>query len=100
MADRLDAEMRIVLAEGLLPRDEAAALRQEALDARQSPLALLVERGRLSERSYRSLVALAFDDTSVANLDPSTSTSTHRLPAHPHPRRMHRASPCRAGIAT
>jgi eukaryotic-like serine/threonine-protein kinase len=80
MADRLEAEMRIVLAEGLLSRDEAAALRQEALHARQSPLALLVERGRLSERTYRSLVALAFDDTSVANLDPSTWSATDPLP--------------------
>lgn len=74
--------MRIVLAEGLLSRDEAAALREEAHDARQSPLALLVERGRLSERTYRSLVAIAFDDTSVANLPAAEDPGAYDAIAH------------------
>ncbi len=76
MSDRHDVEMRIVITEGILSDEEAAALRQEALQTRQSPLALLVKRGRLSNETCRSLLALAFDDTVARSSDPTPVTAT------------------------
>ncbi|RKH56259.1 hypothetical protein, partial [Corallococcus llansteffanensis] len=53
-----DIEMELWLAidEGLLPREEAAALREEARRLGRSPLELLRERGVLSEETLASLL--------------------------------------------
>ncbi|HEX7837692.1 MAG TPA: protein kinase [Kofleriaceae bacterium] len=85
MADLREAELRIVVAEGVLSRSEAEALREEARHKQQSPLALLVQRGRLSEDSFQSLLAEALNDAvwRVAGQELSTSTYTMALPAHP-----------------
>ncbi|MFE8605105.1 protein kinase [Archangium violaceum] len=55
MSDAFDSELRMAVAEGLLSREEAEALRQEALRLGRPPLELLVERGRLSPDSLASL---------------------------------------------
>ncbi|HEX4420959.1 MAG TPA: protein kinase [Kofleriaceae bacterium] len=75
MTDRLEVEIRIVVTEGILSREQASALRQEALQTGQSPLALLVARGRLSDESLRSLLAMAFDDTAMGGADPTPVTA-------------------------
>ncbi|NOK16346.1 serine/threonine-protein kinase [Corallococcus carmarthensis] len=54
-----EAELRVALAEGLLREQEAAELREEARRRACGPLALLRERGRLSEDSLVSMMALA-----------------------------------------
>src|SRR6185295_7765927 len=46
-----EAELKIAVAEGILPRSEAEALGEEARRLERRPLRLLVERGRLSEES-------------------------------------------------
>jgi tetratricopeptide (TPR) repeat protein/predicted Ser/Thr protein kinase len=58
-----EVELRIAVAEGILSREDADALAAEARQKRQSPLALLVERGRLSEEIFASLRAEARDGT-------------------------------------
>src|ERR1043165_4966855 len=59
MPDLREVELRIAVAEGLLSRPEADLLGEEARRKQQSPLALLVQRGRGSEESYQSLFAAA-----------------------------------------
>ncbi len=63
MAGLHDVELRIAIAEGILSREHAGALADEARRKRQSPLSLLVEQGRLSEESFASLRAQARNDT-------------------------------------
>jgi serine/threonine-protein kinase len=63
MAGLHEVELRIAVAEGILSREDADALAVEAREKRQSPLALLVERGRLSEATFASLRAEARDAT-------------------------------------
>jgi serine/threonine-protein kinase len=53
--DQQDAELKVALAHGVLTMAEADGLRDEARRAAQSPLRLLVERGRLSDQTYVSL---------------------------------------------
>jgi eukaryotic-like serine/threonine-protein kinase len=62
-----DGELRVAIAEGLLTRADAEALAEEAREKHQSPLALLVERGRLSEDSLRSLLSKASPGTDLAH---------------------------------
>ncbi|MFY1825999.1 protein kinase domain-containing protein [Myxococcus fulvus] len=50
-----DAELRIALAEGLISREEAEALREEARRSGRGVLELLVARGRCSEASFAAL---------------------------------------------
>ena len=50
-----EAELRMALAEGLLSREDAEALREEAARRGVSPFQLLVERGRISVDSLVSL---------------------------------------------
>jgi serine/threonine-protein kinase len=57
-----EVELRIAVAEGIVSREDADALAVEARQKQQSPLALLVERGRLSEETFASLLAEARDD--------------------------------------
>jgi len=71
MADLHEAELRIAVAEGLITRADANALAEEARQKQQSPLTLLVERGQLSEDSYRSLLGNVATGT---DLDGSTVT--------------------------
>ncbi|HYH99385.1 protein kinase domain-containing protein, partial [Hyalangium sp.] len=55
MPEDLEAELRMALAEGLLTREEAGALREEALRLGKSPMALLKERGVISDESLADL---------------------------------------------
>ncbi|MBZ4419110.1 protein kinase [Myxococcus sp. RHSTA-1-4] len=55
MSERYEAELRHALAEGLLSRDEAEALRAEAARLGRAPLELLRERGRLSDDTLASI---------------------------------------------
>jgi tetratricopeptide (TPR) repeat protein/predicted Ser/Thr protein kinase len=50
-----EAELRIAVAEGLLPEEKLAALREEARRLEQSPLALLAARRSLSDETLASL---------------------------------------------
>ncbi|RYZ42564.1 MAG: serine/threonine-protein kinase [Myxococcaceae bacterium] len=59
MRQDFEAELRVALAEGLLSEEEAPELREEARRQARGPLALLRERGRLSEDSLMSMLALA-----------------------------------------
>ncbi|MCE9668400.1 protein kinase [Myxococcus stipitatus] len=54
MSEQDEVELRHVLAEGLVSREEAAALREDAARLGRRPLELLRERGRLSEDTYAS----------------------------------------------
>src|SRR5690349_2002307 len=62
MPELREVELRIAVAEGVLSRAEADALGEEARRKKQSPLALLVEQGRLSEDSFQSILAEAMND--------------------------------------
>jgi len=66
MREPYEGELRIAIAEGLLTRADAKVLAEEAREKQQSPLALLVERGRLSEDSLRSLLSKAATGTDLA----------------------------------
>jgi eukaryotic-like serine/threonine-protein kinase len=57
-----EVELRIAIAEGILSRENAEALGEEARRRRRSPLSLLVERGQLSEDTFASLLAQALGD--------------------------------------
>jgi len=58
VSEQEDAELRHALAEGLISRDEAEALRLEAERLGRRPLELLRERGRISEDTYASALRL------------------------------------------
>jgi predicted Ser/Thr protein kinase len=85
MADLCEAELRIVVAEGVLSRSEADALGEEARRRHQSPLALLVERGRLSDDSFQSLLAEALNEAVWRTTGQDASTSTYTMPGPPSP---------------
>ncbi|MFY2561231.1 protein kinase domain-containing protein [Corallococcus terminator] len=55
MYDHHEEELRIAVAEGLIPREEAATLGEEARRLGRGPLALLHERGRISEQTLAAL---------------------------------------------
>ncbi|OJT25148.1 hypothetical protein BO221_12300 [Archangium sp. Cb G35] len=80
MSDAFDSELRMAVAEGLLSREEAEALREEALRLKRDPLELLVERGRLSEDS---LVSLRKESQEQARtpMTPADDTITVRPPS-------------------
>jgi eukaryotic-like serine/threonine-protein kinase len=63
MHEEHEAELRIALTEGLISRDEADALREEARHRQVSPLLVLRERGVLSEQSLASLRGLEQEPT-------------------------------------
>ncbi len=50
-----DSELRMAVAEGLLSREEAEAIKEEAHRLGRNPLELLIERGRLSADTLASL---------------------------------------------
>ncbi|RKH12089.1 serine/threonine-protein kinase [Corallococcus sp. CA053C] len=52
----VETELRLAMDEGLLPREEAAALREEARRLGRSPLELLRARGVMSEQTLASLL--------------------------------------------
>ena len=97
MHEQHEAELRIAVAEGLLAREELDDLRQKARALERSPLAVLVEQGRLSEeslaplrRALREALRLqAVEAEGAATLQPSPGTpvpgDTAREPAFPVP---------------
>ena len=80
MPDLREMELRIAVAEGILSRPEADALGEEARKKKQSPLGLLVERGRISEQSFQSLLAEALNDPAWRAADQEGSASTLPVP--------------------
>src|SRR5215813_10978116 len=85
MPELREVELRIAVAEGVLSRAEADALGEEARRKKQSPLALLVEQGRLSEDSFQSILAEAMNDPvwRAAGQDALASTHTMQMPPLP-----------------
>ena len=63
MLDAHQEELRLAIAEGVLRREDADALAQEARKGNLSPLALLVARGQLSEQSFEALRARMWNTT-------------------------------------
>jgi eukaryotic-like serine/threonine-protein kinase len=74
MAGPHEVELQIAVAEGILSREDADALGEEAHRKRQSPLALLVERGRLSAESCQSLRAEALRGSAPGGVEADGST--------------------------
>ena len=83
MAELREVELRIAVAEGVLSRAEADALGEEARRKKQSPLAILVEQGRLSEDSFQSILAEALNDPAVRAAGRDVSASTYTMQAPP-----------------
>ena len=85
MPELREVELRIAVAEGVLSRSEADALGEEARRKKQSPLALLVEQGRLSEDSFQSILAEAMNDPVLRAAGTDASASTYTMQAEPPP---------------
>jgi eukaryotic-like serine/threonine-protein kinase len=81
MSGAHDVEIRIAVAEGIVPREHAGALAEEARRMQRSPLALLVERGRLSPDTCTSLLAQALDDPARLEVEPDESARGDSLRA-------------------
>ena len=84
MSANHEAELRIALAEGILTKTEAVALGEEAARFRQSPLELLVGRGKLSSETLASLRATpenSQDPDATATLDPVRAEQAARRDA-------------------
>jgi len=73
-----DAELRVAVAEGILTRDEANALGEEAVRLGRSPLDLLVERGKVSTGTLASLRLVGEQPTEPA----ATVIRNHVRPGH------------------
>ena len=84
VSDAFDSELRMAVAEGLLSREEAEALREEALRLGRPPLELLVERGKLSEDSLASLRKEAQEQTRTP-MDTADDTVTVQRPSRELP---------------
>jgi len=84
VSDAFDSELRMAVAEGLLSREEADALREEALRLGRPPLELLVERGKLSEDSLASLRKEAQEQTRTT-MEPADDTVTVQRPSRELP---------------
>ncbi|MBN1208272.1 MAG: protein kinase [Myxococcaceae bacterium] len=63
MQEDYEAELRMALAEGLVSREEAAALGEEARRLGRTPLELLKERGQLSDASLAALKQADLEST-------------------------------------
>ncbi|HEX3482451.1 MAG TPA: serine/threonine-protein kinase, partial [Kofleriaceae bacterium] len=85
MPELREVELRIAVAEGVLSRAEADALGEEARRKKQSPLALLVEQGRLSEDSFQSILAEAMNDPVWRAAGADASASTYTMQTEPPP---------------
>jgi eukaryotic-like serine/threonine-protein kinase len=85
MPELREVELRIAVAEGVLSRAEADALGEEARRRKQSPLALLVEQGRLSEDSFQSILAEAMNDPAWRTAGADASASTYTMKTEPPP---------------
>ncbi|QSQ13153.1 protein kinase domain-containing protein [Myxococcus landrumensis] len=90
--ERYEEELLLALNEGLVSAEEAARLREEALDQGRSPLELLSEQGRLGEYTLGALrdeLSRDVDDTAgtgpgpleAATLDPETPVVSPQAPA-------------------
>ena len=84
VSNAFDSELRMAVAEGLLSREEAEALREEALRLGRDPLELLVERGRLSEDTLVSLRKESQEQTRSTQ-KPSDDTVTVQRPSRELP---------------
>jgi len=82
-----DSELRMAVAEGLLSREEAEAIKEEAHRLGRNPLELLIERGRLSADTLASLRREASSEPVRDTGDPHND-STLELP----PREEQRAT--------
>ena len=80
-----EVELRVALSEGLLSEQEVDSLREEARRLDRSPLALLRERGRLSEGSLISMLALARGGAAPHLAHPRDETATVAPPRAPTP---------------
>jgi len=88
-----DIELRIVVAEGILSREDADALAAEARLKGRSPLLLLRERGRLSEETFVSLAAEAMNGATQPGITlegshagaPPPGAAASDVPAFPVP---------------
>ncbi|HEX8111388.1 MAG TPA: serine/threonine-protein kinase [Kofleriaceae bacterium] len=85
MQELREVELRIAVAEGVLSRAEADALGEEARRKKQSPLALLVAQGRLSEDSCQSILAEAMNDPAWRAAGRDASASTYTMQMEPAP---------------
>src|SRR5687768_8707887 len=74
MHEEHEAELRMALAEGLISREEADALREDARRLGKSPLALLKERGVVSDASLAALHQV--DDESTVTRAPPAGADT------------------------
>lgn len=91
MADWHDEEMAIAIVEGIVSRSDAAIVDKEARRRRVSSRALLVDLGRLSPDSLRSLLAVRIDSAlsgstlsiSSTGLGRARSAAGERSPAFP-----------------
>ncbi|AGP40472.1 serine/threonine-protein kinase [Sorangium cellulosum] len=95
MSPEHEAELRVALTEGLVTRAEADALGEEARDLKRSPLALLVERGKLTEETLASLLAgaLPSDATATATATATASAAVTAAPDAPAQSRRDRGVP-------
>jgi predicted Ser/Thr protein kinase len=73
MRDEHEAELRMALAEGLVSREEAAALREQALASGRSPLQLLKDRGQVSDESLAALRPAKAEDVDETHVPRGSS---------------------------
>ncbi|MCY1082518.1 serine/threonine-protein kinase [Archangium lansingense] len=83
MRPDFEVELRAALAEGLLSEQEADSLREEARRLERSPLALLRERGRLSEGTLISMMAQVRGATPQAADAAPPASSVPEVPVFP-----------------
>jgi hypothetical protein len=92
--EHFEAELQIAIAEGVLTPDEAAGLLAEACRLERSPLAILRERGKLSDGAFAS----------SPSRSPPALLRRPNTRSSPRARRRPSRSPppfrCRAGSAT
>jgi len=69
-----DSELRMAVAEGLLSREEAEAVKEEASRLGRNPMELLVERGRLSADTLASLRREATSEPARDTGEPARDT--------------------------
>jgi serine/threonine-protein kinase len=91
MGERHEEELAIAVAEGIVSRGDAAAVADEACRRQISPLVLLVEKGRLSPDSLRSLLAVRTAEPrsgsppSISSTDPGPVPPVGRDPSPAFP---------------
>jgi serine/threonine-protein kinase len=74
LSEQHDSELRMAVAEGLLSREEAEAIKEEASRLGRNPIELLVERGRLSADTLASLRREATSEPARDTDEPARDT--------------------------